>query len=407
MTARRAVTLWVTFTLVHAVLITENLLAPNGPLGDVQVTYPVWWQSALDGQGFPGLTADGVYPFLALGPIGVAAAGVGAWFALVVALDAVALAVLAKRGLLAAYAWLGFQLALGPIALGRVDAITVALAIAAVALLDGAPRVAGILIAVATWVKVWPVALGVAALRAARFRIIAVWSIATAVTIALVGIAVGDRHSVFSFLGQQQGRGIQVESVAATPWLWEAWSGGASRIEFSPSIYTFEIRGIGVDMVAEVLTIAQVLVLLGLAALLVSHRRTVGAVTGASFGYALLVVVSVLVVANKVGSPQFVSWFAVPLVAIVLANGTRATTALLAVTGSIAVLTHVVYPYVYFAFLELRTVPLALLTARNAAELVLLGWSVAALVARLRVEKAAKKFADLGIGDEKGVVPVG
>jgi hypothetical protein len=406
MTVRRTVALWLTFVAVHAVLITENLVAPNGPLGDVQVTYPTWWDLALSGQGFPGLTADGVYPFLALGPIAAASAGIGAWFALVVAIDALAVAVLGRRSPLASYAWLGFQLALGPIALGRIDAITVALGVMVVALLDASPRVAAVLIAIATWVKVWPVALGIAAFRAARLAVIARWAILTALAIAVVGIVAGDRLSVFSFLGQQQGRGIQVEAVAATPWLWDAWSSGASRIEFSPSIYTFEIRGLGVELAAEVLTLVQVAILVAVAVLLLSHRRTVGAVTGASFGYALLVLVSILVIANKVGSPQFVSWFAVPLVAIVVANGTRATTTLLAVMGSIAVLTHVIYPYVYFLFLELRTVPLVLVTIRNATELLLLGWSLAALLSQLRVEKLAKQFTDLGISDEKGVVPV-
>jgi len=403
MTRARAAGVWATFGLVHAVLVLENLFAPNGPLGDVQVTYPQWWLAALISGEYPGLTAPGVYPFLALFPIAIAAEGVAAWFVLVVVVDAIALAFVARRSLTAAYVWLAFQLALGPIALGRIDAVTVALAIIAVTILERSPRASGVLVAIATWVKVWPVAIGLSALRSTRFAQFARWSIGTAVALAAVGIVVGDRNSVFSFLSQQQGRGIQVEAVAATPWLWDAWRAGSSAVTYSTDIYTFEIVGPGTALAAQFLTIAQALAVLAVGVALVGHRRTATRVS-ASFGFSLLVLVSLLVTTNKVGSPQFVSWFAVPLVAMVLVNASRATTVLVALIGSVAVLTHVIYPYAYFAFLELRTVPLVLVTARNVAEVALLVTSSVVLLTQLRVEKLAKQFSDLDIGNQEGVV---
>ena len=403
MNRARAVAVWATFGLVHAVLILENLFAPNGPLGDVQVTYPAWWIDALISGDYPGLTAAGVYPFLALVPIAIATEGVGAWFVLVVIVDAVALAFVARRSLTAAFVWLAFQLALGPIALGRIDAVTVALAVIAVTILERSPRVSGVLVAVATWVKVWPVAVGFAAMRSARFASFATWSIGTAIALAVAGIAVGDSFSVFSFLSQQQGRGIQVEAVAATPWLWDAWAAGQSVVTYSADIHTFEIVGPGTSLVAQVLTVAQVVALLAVGFALVANGRS-ATIASASFGYSLLVLVSLLVTTNKVGSPQFVSWFAVPLVAMVLVNASRATTVLVALIGSVAVLTHVIYPYAYFAFLELRTVPLVLVTVRNLTEIALLVASSVVLLTQLRVEKLAKQFADLDIGNQKGVV---
>ena len=403
MNRARAVAVWATFGLVHAVLIMENLFAPNGPLGDVQVTYPAWWIDALISGDYPGLTAPGVYPFLALVPIAIATEGVAAWFVLVVIVDAVALAFVARRSLTAAFVWLAFQLALGPIALGRIDAATVALAVIAVTILERSPRVSGVLVAVATWVKVWPVAVGLAAMRSARFASFATWSIGTAIALAVAGIVVGDSFSVFSFLSQQQGRGIQVEAVAATPWLWDAWAAGQSVVTYSADIHTFEIVGPGTSLVAQVLTVAQVVALLAVAFALVANGRS-ATTASASFGYSLLVLVSLLVTTNKVGSPQFVSWFAVPLVAMVLVNASRATTVLVALIGSVAVLTHVIYPYAYFAFLELRTVPLMLVTVRNLTEIALLVASSVVLLTQLRVEKLAKQFADLDIGNQKGVV---
>jgi hypothetical protein len=403
MSRARVAAVWVTFGLVHAVLVLENLFAPNGPLGDVLMTYPAWWIAALSSGDFPGLTAPGVYPFLALFPIAIASEGVAAWFVLVVVVDAAALAFVARRSLTAAFVWLAFQLALGPIALGRIDTVTVALAIIAVTILERSPRASGVLIAVATWVKVWPVVVGLAAMRSARFASFATWSIGTAVALAVAGIVVGDRLFAFSFLSQQQGRGLQVEAVAATPWLWDAWAAGQSVVTYSADIHTFEIAGPGTTLVAQVLTIAQVLALLAVGVVLVARRRSATAVS-VSFGYSLLVLVSLLVTTNKVGSPQFVSWLAVPLVAMVLVNASRATTVLVALIGSVAVLTHAIYPYAYFAFLELRTVPLVLVTVRNLAEVALLITSSVVLLTQLRVEKLAKQFADLDIGNQKGVV---
>ncbi|MDP4586360.1 MAG: DUF2029 domain-containing protein, partial [Microbacteriaceae bacterium] len=298
---------------------------------------------------------------------------------------------------------LAFQLALGPIALGRIDAVTVALAVIAVTILERSPRASGILVAVATWVKVWPIAVGVAAMRSAHFASFARWSIGTAAALAAVGFVVGDLFSVFSFLSQQQGRGIQVEAVAATPWLWDAWGSGQSIVTYSADIHTFEIVGPGTTVVAQILTIFQAVALLAVGAALVAHRRSATTVS-VSFGYAVLVVLSLLVTTNKVGSPQFVSWFAVPLVAMVLVKASRATTVLLTLIGFVAVLTHVIYPYAYFAFLELRSVPLVLVTVRNVAEVALLLTSSVVLLTQLRVEKLAKQFTDLDIGNQKGVV---
>jgi hypothetical protein len=399
----RATAVWVTFVLVHAVLVVENLVAPNDPLGDVLSTYPAWWIAALASGDFPGLTAPGVYPFLALFPIAIAAEGVVAWFTLVIIIDAVALAFVTRRSLTAAYVWLAFQLALGPIALGRIDTVTVALAIIAVTILERSPRASGILVAVATWMKVWPIAIGLAAMRTRRFASFSRWSIGTAVALAVAGIVVGDRLFAFSFLSQQQGRGIQVEAVAATPWLWDAWAAGQAVVTYSAEFNAFEIVGPGTGFVAELLTVAQALALLAVGVVLAVHQRSVTTLS-VSFGYSLLVLVSLLVTTNKVGSPQFVSWFAVPLVAMVLANASRATTVLVTLIGSVAVLTHVIYPYAHYAFLELRTVPLVLVTVRNLAEIALLVTSSVVLFTQLRVEKLAKQFADLNIGDQKGVV---
>lgn len=406
MTARRWAALWLVFAAVHATLIVENLAAPNGPLGDVLSVYPYWWSIGVTGNGWVGLTTSGVYPFLALVPIGIAAHGVVAWFTLVVGLDAVAIGLLGRVRPAAAVAWLGFQLALGPIALGRVDAVTVALAVLVVALVERSPRAAGILLAIATWVKVWPVVLGVAAVAARRAARFALWAVGSALALLGVGIAMGNGSSVLSFLGSQSSRGVQVESVAATPWLWDAWAGGHSSVTFNEPLITFEVIGAGTESTALLLSAAQSLFLVALALVVVSLRGTTTQHGRATrFATASLALVALLVTLNKVGSPQFVSWFAVPLVALVVAGSRNRWT--FALIAGVAVLTHALYPYLYFDFLALDTVPLIVASARNVAEVVLLVVATAAVLRELGREKLGEQGSHVGGVDKEGVVPVG
>ena len=86
-----------------------------------------------------------------------------------------------------------------------------------VLVLTTAPRLAGVLLAVATWIKVWPAALIAAAFVAlrTRWRIAAGAAIASAV-IATTALLLGAGTNLFSFIGQQAGRGLQVESPIAT-----------------------------------------------------------------------------------------------------------------------------------------------------------------------------------------------
>ncbi|MCC6855749.1 MAG: hypothetical protein IT189_06770 [Microbacteriaceae bacterium] len=92
-----------------------------------------------------------------------------------------------------------------------------------------------------------------------------------------------------------------------------------------------------------------------------------------------LALVTALIAFNKVGSPQFVSWLAVP---VVLGLATRAaghgrsfrTPAIMVLV--IAGLTQFIYPYLYTALLQVQVPMLIVLTGRNAMLFVLLGWAI-------------------------------
>ena len=397
---------WGLFALVHVILIGENLFAPNGPLGDVIVTYPLWIAQGFTGGGWQGITAPGVYPMLALIPMFFGAYGWGIWFVFVITINAVAFGLTRGHSRIAALAWLGFVALLGPIAVGRIDVLTVAVGVVVIALTDSNPRIAGALIAVATWVKAWPIVLGLSSLLTTRARIIAYWAAGTAAGIGALGSVLGGFANVTSFLGGQQGRGIQVESVAATPWLWDAFAGGSSAVGFSRELLTFEITGAATIEVASLLTLVEVIALLALATRIVLHRvRMLGEITTHILGLSLTTLITALIVFNKVGSPQFVSWLGVAVIALVMHWHPRWSPILLAIIGGIAFLTHILYPYVYFNFLGLEALPLVIATLRNLLEVALMVVAASALLTELRVEELSNEGRDRLVVDEKRIVP--
>ena len=92
------------------------------------------------------------------------------------------------------------------------------------------------------------------------------------------------------------------------------------------------------------------------------------------FALAALTGVLDLIVFNKVGSPQFMIWLAVPLVALVYFGINKSKVAM-AMGAAILLLTQLVYPVFYIELLGLETISLGLLTARNLLLVALLIWA--------------------------------
>lgn len=405
--AGSAISLWVAFAAVHLWLGFLNLYGPGLPMGDVTYVYLFWVERGLSIGEWVGVDTSWVYPVLALLPM-LAAYAFGpvlyatTWLTIVMTLNAVALISIigvherARRAVVAWW-WLLFLLLIGPIALGRIDAITVPLAIVAVMLIADHPRWGGALLAVAAWIKVWPAGLVLAALivlRARRAVLTGVLAVTTVVVV--ITLLFGSLGALLSPITQQNDRGLQVEAVVSTAWLWAAWGGQpGTRVYYDQGILTWQVLGDGTALGAVVLTpLLAVAVLIVSALGLLAVRR--GASEAAVFPTLSLALVLTLIVVNKVGSPQFATWIAVPIV-LGLAwqrhGGQRFTVA--AVLGIlIAALTQVVYPVLYSALLSLDTGMLIVLTLRNVLYIVLLAWAIQqlALLCR-RPLRAARKSA--------------
>ena len=390
--------LWSAFVLVHLLLIVLAQYGPGYPLGDVEVVYRRWAEKATAGS-IAGITEDFVYPVLALVPIVSALvfggpAYLGTWFVLVTGLNAGAFFVLLRRRSqwVAAGWWLVFLAMLGPIALVRIDSVTVPLCIVALLWLRRRPLWGTVLLTIATWIKIWPVA-ALAALFVAsrlRWRMLGVASAVTAAVVAgaaMLSLSQGRGIHVFSFVAEQAGRGIQIESPVAVPWLWQAALGvPGSLIYYDHQIFTFQVAGAGATAMSALMT--PLLALAAIAVLLLglrAQRRGVGWL--AVLPPLTLALTVSLIAFNKVGSPQFISWLAAPIILGLVLNG-RAWRTPARITLVIAVLTQLVYPYLYDWVLVANPLLVLVLSLRNLLEFVLLGWALRALyrpsLARIR-----------------------
>ena len=396
--------------LVHYWLARLGIDGPNQPLGDVTL-YSYWVHEGLDAHRWVGLDLPWVYPVGALVPILVAdvfgsGGYVVTWLVMVLIVDLAVFAflVVPRRGtprdpsrLRVAWWWLGLLLALGPVALGRLDSITAPIAIVGMVLLLSRPRLAGVLLAAATWIKAWPAALIAAAVITVPARLRLLVGVAGAsIVVVVVALLLGGGGQLFGFVGRQTGRGLQLESGFGSFWLWDAARHGGSSIYFDQQLVSYQIRGPGVDAVAGVTTL---LLILAVAALLV-----IGAVLtrrGAAMEQLLpplaLAITTALIVFNKVGSPQYVTWLAVPIVfgLVTAATGRGPSFRMPAVLVLvIAALTQAIYPFLYRELLLLQPLPIVLLDLRNLLYLVLLGWAVRTLVRRGRRPVGPDRLVD-------------
>ncbi|WP_308493336.1 hypothetical protein [Microbacterium terrisoli] len=399
----RRTILWGAFIVIHAVVAWLGWIMPNQPMGDVYLVYEPWSNQALSGAGIVGITSPWVYPQLALVPM-VLAHGfswvggyVVGWALLAIGCNALAFWMLVggarSRGRVrAAWFWLGSILLLGPVGLYRIDAITIPLAIAGCLWLVGRPWLGSMLLAAGAWIKVWPVALLAAAVIAVRRRMAVAGGalVISALTLIAIAAAGGIAHA-FGFIGDQTGRGLQLEAPVSALYLWRAVLGvDGSFIYYDPDILTFQVAGPNVDVVIAVMT---PLLIAGL--VLIAVVGAVKAWRGATFATLFvplsLSLVAVFIVLNKVGSPQYLTWIAVPLV-IGLVLDRRRWAAPAALGLVLAGLTQIVYPITYGGLLQAEAGPAFVLTVRNVLLVVLLVWALVRL-ARVRTRAPRARLA--------------
>lgn len=396
--------LWTAFVLVQVLVATAGFLLPKEPMGDVYRVYLPWSTAALGGGPVVGIDEAWVYPQLALLPMLLAhlpgtlvGSYIVGWAIVVAAANAVAFAVLVgharSRGrVTAAWFWLACTVLLGPVGMYRIDGLTVPFAIVGCLWLVRRPWLGAALLAVATWMKVWPAAVLAAAVLAVRrpFAVIGASLAVTAAVIGTIAASGGIRH-VFGFIADQTGRGLQVEAVVSTPFVWGTLTGVPGfAVYYNRDLLTFEVTGADAFVVNAVMTPALVAVT-AIVLVLGAVKTARGASFAALFPPLALALAAGFIVANKVGSPQFAAWLIAPVV-VGLVIDRRRFIAPAGLMLGIALLTQLVYPVLYDGILTPQPLPVLLLTLRNAAYAVLLVWMVVR-VARLRTPSTVDAIA--------------
>lgn len=387
--------LWIAFAVVHLGVAWLGFLLPNQPMGDVYNVYEPWSTQALAGGGMVGISEEWVYPQLAIVPMILAHAFSGisgyivGWAILVTLVDAVAFVVLVGSGhsvgrTTAAWFWLAYIAVLGPVGLYRLDGVTVPLVMMACLWLVGRPWAASILLAAATWMKVWPAAVLFAAVVAVRRRSALVGGAVVVSTLTVLAIvAAGGGAHAFGFLTEQSDRGLQVEAVVSAPYLWGALHGlEGFWVYWDPGIVTFQVTGAGIDPVIAAMTPILVIAMAAVG-VLGAWAAARGARFVSLFPALSLALVSGLIVFNKVGSPQYLCWL-IPPIALGLVIDRRRWAVPATVALAAALLTQLVYPLLYNGILAPALVPVVILTLRNAILVVIFVWMLARLVRLMR-----------------------
>ena len=375
------------------------------PMNDV-LLYGWWLQLIQQGQQVFGIAQPFVYPYVSLLPMWLAlflggSAGIlVGWCCLVAALNVLAIGFLtnwgsgSRRSFVAAWFWLSYLLLLGPAGIGRIDAIAAAIAvIGVVAFARGKLITAVTLFTLGAWIKIWPFALAVAAFIADKQRKVMAYAFSGVIALVfLFAFFAGGNSSVLSFVFTQGDRGIQIESPIATVWLWLAKLKLANAgIYFDKEIITNQISGDLVDVFSKLMTpimfgALAITVWLGIKAYKAGVERN------SIFAAVALTAVLDLIVFNKVGSPQFMCWIAVPVVAWIYFGEKISMLPAIAI-GAIALLTNLVYPIFYLDLMGLGDLSVSLLTIRNLLLIALLVW------ANVRLTKLGKHQVkkDLGV----------
>jgi hypothetical protein len=303
-------------------LLMVTDVVPFGGIGltsDVKVIYQGWAQLLQTGT-FPLDDVTWQYPPLAalvmLLPSWLPWSYFTGFLVLVVGCDALAAALLARawrRGGSRAGVWLWVLAVplLGPTVYCRFDLVVTVVAVAGLLSAARRPRLGGALAGIGAMLKVWPLLTVLGLPRGRRAR--DAW-LAVAVSVPAVGfVFAATTDGSFSFLGFQEGRGVEVESLGALPF--EAahllgWRGTAAM-----NYGSMELLGPGVA------TAGRLLVALSVCAFgwLLLWRARARRWTDATPLDAALTALLLFVVTSRVLSPQYLVWL-VGLAAVCLTS---------------------------------------------------------------------------------------
>ncbi len=246
--------------------------------------------------------------------------------------------------------WIAAGPMMGPLAVTRFDLVPGVLAGAAVLLVATRPRLAALLVTAGAALKLWPAMLlpALAAPLRTRSRVITT-AVAASLVIVATSVAIGGLERLTSPLQWQSQRGLQIESVPALP-LMAGWAlfRHPWTVEFTKYV-TSEVHGPGGRVMLTLATLATIAAVLAMAYLWLRAWRKGRSIGAETVGWLMLTTAGLLILTNKVFSPQYLLWLSPIAIAMVALaprsdTGVRRFAVLLLTVG---VLTQVIYPIFY------------------------------------------------------------
>ena len=244
---------------------------------------------------------------------------------------------------------------LGPVIVGRFDVVPVALSVAALCV-TGRGGVRGALIGAGAAVKVWPVTLlaGMAPGQQRRGAVAAVAVFAAACAVSASGTA--------SFLAHQNARGVEIESVAATPFMIWRQAGWPGTVVYRFGAY--QLSGPHAALAQDASVLALVLAAAAVTGwrLLITFGR--GRWRPEFAADAPLAATLLFLVASPVLSPQYLLWVT-GLAAACLATGHTTQRPVALVVLAAAGLTQLIFPIGWPSLVHGSDAVTGVLAARN------------------------------------------
>jgi hypothetical protein len=253
--------------------------------------------------------------------------------------------------------WLIFVPLIGPLAYLRFDMLPAVLAGGALLAARRKPWITGALTGLGAAIKLWP-ALLIGAFMSYRSdrRPAGLAFVVVGFGLALISLILGGWPRLISPLTWQSDRGLQIESIWATPLMLARALRPDQWIVDMSQYQAYEIFGPGIDAWVMISSIATVLGLVLIILLTVRAFRHDGS-TPAAIGFVVLAIVAIMTITNKTLSPQYLLWMGGPMAAL-LAYRPRARPdeqpAINRIAGQVlilALLTQLVYPLFYNSYL--------------------------------------------------------
>jgi hypothetical protein len=256
--------------------------------------------------------------------------------------------------------WLIFVPLIGPLSYLRFDMLPAVLAGGALLAARRKPWVTGALTGLGAAIKLWPALLigAFMSYRADR-RPAGIAFVVVGFGLALISLIFGGWLRLISPLTWQSDRGLQIESIWATPLMLaravkpDYWTVDMSRYQ------AYEIFGSGVEAWIMISNIATLFGLALIILLTIRAFRYDGS-TPVAIGFVIVAIVAIMTITNKTLSPQYLLWLGGPMAALLafrpqaLPGEQPAINRMAGHLLVLALLTQLVYPLLYDSYLGLQ-----------------------------------------------------